>query len=159
MFGRRPSSSAAVATPPPAQRNGVSVDQQKLPPTVPDEDFEIDVLNEPEALWQPSEAVPTRKKSVDALLLERGQISEDQLDQAKAVAAQTPGKSLAQILLTMHAASEAHILSALAETLNLGFEQPDKSQVEQQAFELLPVEYIRKQGVIPLRFDGSAVVV
>ena len=46
------------------------------------------------------------------------------------VQAQTPGKSIAQILLTMNAASEAQILSALAETLGLAFEQPDKAQVD-----------------------------
>ena len=33
------------------------------------------------------------------------------------------------------------------------------SQVEQQAFELLPTDYIRKHAVIPLRFAGSALVV
>src|SRR4051812_27735852 len=108
MFGRRPSSSA-VATPPPSASR-VTVDQQKLAggiaKPVTDEELQIDVLNEPEPLWQPSEAVPARKKSVDALLLERGQISEEQLEQAKGVAAQTPGKSLAQILLTMNAANE-----------------------------------------------------
>src|SRR5947199_7851964 len=102
MFGRRPSSSAAVATPPPAPSR-VAVDQQKLSGAVTDADLEIDVLNEPEQLWQPSEAIPSRKKNVEALLLERGHISEDQLEQAKGVAAQTPGKSLAQILLTMNA--------------------------------------------------------
>jgi len=59
---------------------------------VTDVDIEIDVLHEPEPLWQPSAEVPSRKKSVDALLLERGQISEDQLDQAKTVASQTPGR-------------------------------------------------------------------
>jgi type IV pilus assembly protein PilB len=152
MFGRRPTHSAAAPQPP----RGCVAD---APPAAGD-DLAIDLLNEPEPLWQPAAAAaPQRKRSVDTLLLERGQISEEQLDQAKSVAAQTPGKSLAQILLTMNAASEAQILSALAETLNLGFEQPDRSEVEQQAFELLPTEYIRKQGVIPLRFSGSALVV
>src|SRR4051794_29084627 len=75
-----------------------------------------------QALWQPSET--KARKSVDDLLLARGHISEEQLAQAKNVLAQTPGKSLAQILLTMSAASEAQILSALAETQGIAFEVP-----------------------------------
>src|SRR5688572_1125667 len=70
-----------------------------------------------EQLWSPTKA-PARK-SVEQLLLERGQITDEQLAQAKGVAAQTPGKGLAQILLQMTAASEAQILSALAETLGI----------------------------------------
>ena len=108
-------------------------------------------------LWQPTQAVA--RKSVEQLLLERGQINESHLQQARQLATQTPGKSLAQLLLQMQAASEAQILSALAETLDMGFEQPDKTQVEVQAFESLPADYIRKHFVIPLRFDGKVLVV
>src|SRR2546430_868220 len=71
-------------------------------------------------LWQPAQA--PRRKSVEQLLLERGQVTAEQLAQAKTVQSQTPGKSLAQILLGMNAASEVQILSALAETLGLGYE-------------------------------------
>ncbi len=60
-------------------------------------------------IWQPTAA--RARKSVEQLLLERGQITEDHLLQAKNVQGQTPGKSVAQILLTMNAASEAQILS------------------------------------------------
>ena len=105
MFGRR--SSATVA---PEPRN--------LKESGPDESSTF------EPLWQPTEQ--RVRKSVEQLLLERKQISEDQLLQARQVASQTPGKSLAQILLTMNVATEAQILSALAETLGLEFVTPDK---------------------------------
>src|SRR5256885_1633057 len=101
-----------------------------------------------EPLWSPDKMAA--KRSVESLLLERGQITEAHLAQARQVALQTPGKSLAQILLTMNAASEAQILSALAQTLALPFETPERSAVDLQAFELLPVDYIRKNAVIPL---------
>jgi type IV pilus assembly protein PilB len=110
-----------------------------------------------EQLWSPTAA--TARKSVEQLLLERGQVSEEQLAQARAVQAQTPGKSLTQILLTMNAASDAQILSALAETQGLTFETPAKEQVDQDAFNLLGAEYIRKQLALPIRFeDGNLVV-
>src|SRR5579864_8935340 len=98
MFGRtKPTSGSETETGP---RNG-------SPGQDPVADFE--------SLWEPSTA-PARK-SVEALLLERGHITEEQLDQALKVADQTPGKTLTQILMTMNAASEAQILSAVAETL------------------------------------------
>src|SRR5947208_1218481 len=84
------------------------------------------------------------RKSVEQLLLERGQITEEQLAQARQVQSQTPGKQIAQVLLTMSAASEPQILSADAECLGLAFEVPDPSEIDIHAFGLLPPEYIRK---------------
>lgn len=108
-------------------------------------------------LWSPT--ARSAPKSVEQLLLDRGIIQEEQLLQARNVQRQTPGKSVAQILLTMSAASEPQILAAQAETLGLTFETIDKSKVEQKAFELLPVDYIRQHHVLPLREEGDTVVV
>ena len=115
-----------------------------------------DVVSEFEQLWSPEQA--TARKSVDALLLERGVVTEEQLAQAKVVAAQTPGKSMAQILLTMNAASEAQILSALAETLGMEFVTPSKDGVEKRAFELLPQDYMKKHQMLPMKVEGKALV-
>src|SRR5438132_9555790 len=138
MFGRRPTSTLLDS---PAQ--------ESLPDTSP-----------PEGVVQLFTPKTERvRKSVEQLLLDRGHITEEQLAQAKQVQSQTPGKQIAQILLTMSAASEAQILEAQAECLGLSFEQPDRSEVDMQAFNLLPTDYIRKQFVLPLRFDGKALVV
>ncbi len=154
MFGRRNTSSPAAA----------AAATAAAPPAAGRDDLGHDELNDgfggAEQLWQPTLAPgAAKKRNVESLLLERGQVTEEQLDQARTVAAQTPGKSLTQILLTMNAASEAHVLEALADTLGLGFEQPDRSQVDQAAYEMLPVEFIRKHGVLPLRFDERHLVV
>ncbi len=115
------------------------------------------VVDEFQRLWEPSETKV--RKGVEQLLLERGHVNEDQLLQAKNVQSQTPGKSIAQILLTMNAASEAQILSALAETNGLAFEVPEKAKVDPQAFALLSPDYIRKTLVLPLRFvDGVLIL-
>jgi type IV pilus assembly protein PilB len=139
MFGRRSGSSAAAPVADPAA------------------DLAADNVVEPEPLWQPPAA--HARKSVEQLLLERGQINAEQLSQAKNVASQTPGKSIAQILLTMSAASEAQILSALAETLGLPFESPQASEVDPAAFSLLQPDYIRRRHVLPIRREGATLVV
>jgi type IV pilus assembly protein PilB len=115
------------------------------------------VVSEFEQLWAPEKT--KARKSVDALLLERGVVNEEQLAQARNVAAQTPGKSLAQILQTMNAASDAQILSAVAETMGLEFFTPGKDGVEARAFELLPQDYIKKHGVLPVKLEGKTLTI
>ncbi|HSI34630.1 MAG TPA: ATPase, T2SS/T4P/T4SS family [Tepidisphaeraceae bacterium] len=113
-----------------------------------------------EELWSPAQAARARK-SVEQLLLDRGQIQEEHLTQARSVQAQTPGKSIVQVLLTMNAATEGQILSALAEANNLTYEVPEKSAIDAQAFSLLTPDFIRKQNILPVRYeaDGKVVVV
>ncbi len=110
--------------------------------------------DEMEQLYQP--ASRQQRKSVEQILLDDGIITGEQLDQARAVAAQTPGKSIALVLLTMNAASEGQILAATAQTLGIPFESPDRGNIDPAAFDLLPVDYIRKQLVLPLRYEGEA---
>ena len=143
MFGRR-STSASEA--PAAQAGGGKVTPSVRPAGTGGG-------QELEELWSPAAA--KERKTIEQLLLERGQVSEENLQQARTVAAQTPGKSIAQILLTMNAASEEQILAALAETLSLPFEKLEKNTVSPEAFNTLPADYIRKQLVIPIRFEGE----
>ena len=151
MFGRKTSTIDAPPPPQPKPANGTTGARAS---GAAGEDDADEVVQ----LWQPAAAAVARK-GVEQLLLERGQITENHLEQARQLASQTPGKSLAQLLLQMNAASEAQILAAQAETLGMAFEQPDKAAVDAQAFELLPPEYVRKHLVVPLRFDGKALVV
>ena len=146
MFGRRPTTSEGRGAATERAKGAVELVD---PPAEAAGDFE--------PLWQPTQA-PARR-GVEDLLLERKQINEEQLLQARQVAAQTPGKSIAQILLTMNVASEAQVLSALAETLGLTFETPAKEQVDPAAFELLSPDFIRKHAVIPVRFEENVLVV
>src|SRR4051794_17275037 len=145
MFGRKNTTSEPIANPTGGEKPKSSKAAQQ------------DVVSEFEQLWSPEQS--KARKSVEALLQERGVVNEEQLAQAKVVAAQTPGKSMAQILLTMNAASEAQILSAQAETLGLEFFTPGKDGVDQRAFDLLPQDYIRKQLVLPVRLEGKTLVV
>ena len=139
MFGRRATTSATLEAAPEMEDS-----TEILPPQ--------DVVQ----LFTPKKE--RVRKSVEQILLDGGQITQEQLAQARNVQTQTPGKQIAQVLLTMNAASESQILSAQAECMGLAFEVPDRSEVDAQAFSLLPADYIRKHLVLPLRFDGKALV-
>ncbi len=142
MFGRKSNSpDAATATEP----------ELVTPASVHTDGDEL------ESLWKPSQS--RVRKSVEQILLERNQITDEQLDQAKKVKEQTPGKSLVQILQTMNAATEAHILSALAETLCIDFESPEKPVIDELAFKMLSCEYIRRNLVLPIRFEDQTLVI
>ncbi|HEV8606881.1 MAG TPA: ATPase, T2SS/T4P/T4SS family [Tepidisphaeraceae bacterium] len=110
-----------------------------------------------DSLYTPTQS--RTRKAVEQLLLERGQINEEHLTQAKTVQAQTPGKSITQILLTMNAATEAQILSALAEVHNVPFLVPEKKDIDAEAFAMLSPDYIRKTGALPIRFEDKVLVV
>jgi len=141
MFGRKPS-----------QDNPSADEQQARPAPSPER-----VMDEIDQLWQPEQT--KARKSVEALLLERGQINEDQLLQARQVQEKTPGKTVAQVLLTMSAATEGQILSAVAETNGLEFETPERNTVDPNAFNLIQPDFMRKHLVMPLRFiEGTLVV-
>lgn len=131
-------------------------DSESAVDNIPD-DQEITPGNGGQELWSP--AKKTQRKTVDQLLLERGQISEDQLMQARQVQVQTPGKPIAQILLSMSVATEAQILSALAETMDLPFGAIQADELTAEAFALLPLEYIKKYQIIPVRFDEDILIV
>src|SRR4051812_31379761 len=106
MFGRRTSSETVLDQKQPAREN-------------------LRGGEDVQPLWEPTQT--KARKSVEALLLERGHVTDEQLVQAKNVQAQTPGKNVTQILLTMNAASEAQILAAVAEVNGLTFETPERA--------------------------------
>ncbi len=108
-------------------------------------------------LWSPPKK--TQRKTVEQLLLDRGHITQDQLEQALQIQRKMPGKPMAQVLMSMNVASEAQILSALAETLDLPFQSPLKEPTTKEAFDLLPLDYIRKYQIVPLHFEEDILTV
>jgi len=146
MFGKKgPTSSDKYALAPVEKDDGTL----EIPPDP--------LRSRDDALYTPSSA--KARKSPEALLMERGHITEEHLLQAKTVQSQTPGKSITQILLTMNAATEAQILSAVAEVHNVPFAVPDKKDIDPEAFAMLAPDYIRKTGVLPLRFEERVLVI
>ena len=100
-----------------------------------------------------------RRKSAAA---DAEHITEAQVVQARMMSAQTPGKSDFGPGSAFDAApaGETEILSAVARSLNLPFEQPaPRANRAGGVYRLLPTQYIPKHGVIPLRFDGDRLVV
>ncbi len=156
MFTRRSSNNAATLPRPPAAAtpgNGAAAPADTL--SAGDElalgdHLSLDAFG---GFASAGPAQPQARMTVEDLLLARGHITDEQLQQARDAARQSPGKSTAQILLSINATGENEILSALAQTMGLRFVSPERGEVELKAFELLPADYIRKHQVIPLWFE------
>ena len=109
------------------------------------------------------EAHAAHAGDVGKLLLGRGEISQAQLSAAEQIARQTPGKTVESILIEQ-GTDEAKVQAAIAEMAGLPFERVDLSSGLDGGFDgtllqRMTIEYCKKHLVLPLRSEGSRVVV
>jgi type IV pilus assembly protein PilB len=105
------------------------------------------------------EVAPAKRSAAD-LLLSRGKVTGEQMEQAVGVQKQTPGKPLEQVLLDMAAAAEADVAECVADVMGIPFERPAKDDIEREAFDAIAADFQKRRGVIALRFedDGDTLV-
>ena len=111
------------------------------------------------AIWSPEAGSAAGSLPDPAqILLTKGAATPAQVQQARNVAAKTPGLTPATVLL-QGGADEAVVQQAVAEAAGLPFERFSAESVEAHRYvERLGLEFCRKQGVLPLRTQGSRVV-
>jgi len=102
-------------------------------------------------------------KSLGDVLSERGTASKEMILAAEKVMTQTPGKSLGEILIEQ-GVDEASVQSAVAEHQGLGFERVDLDKgfdggFDGKMLQRLGVNYCSEKKVLPLRMEGSRVVI
>ncbi len=94
-------------------------------------------------------------------LLQRELVTTEQLATARRVLKQTPGKRLGQVLIEMGVDEDA-VQEIVAETSRLPFERIDVNEVDSfdpKALHRLGPEYCKTNMVLPLRREGSRMVV
>lgn len=99
--------------------------------------------------------------SIGQILLQRQVITTEQLATAERVAKQTPGKSLGQILIET-GIDEVSVQEVVASMARLPFERIDfnsGNSHDHKAFNKLGAEYCKEHLVLPLRREGSRLVV
>jgi type IV pilus assembly protein PilB len=101
---------------------------------------------------------PRPSGRLDDLLIARGLLSEDQLEEAHQEATEK-GHALGRVLIEKELVSESGLFSILAEQLNMGFVDLTEEKVDQSAVALLPEAVARRHNCIPIGFDGSRLVV
>ncbi len=119
------------------------------------------LLRDPGAeLWSPG-GETTTKRSLTDVLLARGTITREAIEQAEAVRAKSPGRPLHRVL-TETGADEAEVYAAVAESETIGFERIDSDSVSPEARHLndrLGSELMKRLGVACVRREDKTAVV
>jgi type IV pilus assembly protein PilB len=111
-------------------------------------------------LWNPGEQVSGQIKStLENRLRDLGYVSNDHLEQAKAIHRSDPRKSMGQILLEMGVIQEADLLFCIAEQYDLSFIRVSPETVETEALQKLDKKFIETHNILPLCIEGGKLVV
>lgn len=99
-----------------------------------------------------------KPKQLGRILVERGLITEEQLEAALEVHRRTP-KSLGRVLIDMGLIKEADLVRALAEQVGLEFVDLSEAQIDPAAAALLPETLARRYRALPIgERDGKLLV-
>jgi len=94
------------------------------------------------------------RKGVGEILLEKGFITADQLNQARDVQKSAPG-DLGQILMQLGLATERDVTEARAVEMGLPFVDLVKHKPEPSAINVVPQHVARKHNALPVKKDGN----
>ncbi|MEM1097682.1 MAG: GspE/PulE family protein [Planctomycetota bacterium] len=89
---------------------------------------------------------------VGDLLLDRGIVTQEQIDAALAYQKKQPGlkKLLGEVLVEMGFVSEEQVMEALAEAYGVPFAKVNPKLVDPKVVEMVPREFLEKNKVLPL---------
>lgn len=114
-------------------------------------------------IYQPEEAEQQKAGQVGDVLVARGAITAQQLTAAQQVIKQSTGRRLTEVLVEQ-GADEVRIQQCVAELAGLPFERVDLDKGLEGGFDgkmlqRLSVDFCKEHHVLPLRTEGSRVVV
>lgn len=111
-------------------------------------------------LWTPEESGQLLG-DLSTYVIDRGYATNEQLESARRMESQSPGITLAALLIDSGAEEEG-VQSVVAELARLPFERVDVTSTDSfdvESLRILGSEYCRKRLVLPLRREGSRIVV
>jgi len=95
------------------------------------------------------------KKSIGEVLVERGALTEGQLQEAREVQKSAPG-DLGLIIQDLQLASEKDVTAARAETLGLKFVDLSKVTPEPAAIKSVPEHIAKRYNILPIKRDSTS---
>lgn len=105
-------------------------------------------------LWQPEGSLDSYR-GPERILLESGQITPGQLEQAVQRQAEDPRLSIVEALIRINAIDDIVALEAVAEYFGLPFKRVTVEDVSADAFKALPTDYIRAKKVLPIAYHEN----
>jgi type IV pilus assembly protein PilB len=108
-------------------------------------------------VWSPAEGT-TKISGPERLLLEQGQISQAQYQHALKRQQEDHRLSVMDALIKGGAIDEMQALQTIAEHSKIPFRRLDAKEVNGEAYELLPEQYLRDKNVLPIGWENGSVV-
>jgi len=102
------------------------------------------------AIGPPSPLPPAQRPRFGELLIERGLLTRQQLDDAIALQAKSPDKLIGEILKDEGYIDEAQLVSALAHSKGVPFVKLRPNMVQAEALSVLPWAFMREHNVLPI---------
>jgi len=122
-----------------------------------------DLLSKPDGsldeLWTPKSAGPRAVCSPEGTLLSNGEITREQLGVAQNTQKDNPHLSVLDALVRSAAITEERAVSAAAEYFKLPYRRVTSEDVDDKAFDSLPVNYLRSKLVLPLDWHDEAIII
>jgi type IV pilus assembly protein PilB len=111
-------------------------------------------------LWNPEENEKEQSlPALEKMMLERGLVSREQLQQVHDQNQNAPDSHIGRILVEMKLISEVDLLRCIADQYNLPFLRVRKDMLDPRAFKLLDKNFIEKHNVLPISFDANKLIV
>ena len=98
------------------------------------------------------------KKPLGQILLERGLIGQEQLEEALKVQKNTT-EQLGRILVELGYVSERDVLRATAEQLGIPFLELDRTTVDEDVAKAIPQSVVQRYNAVPIRKTGNRLTV
>src|SRR5437868_687324 len=100
----------------------------------------------------------TAQRNFETILLDRSWVSAQDLEKARQ--RRKPGQEIADVLVDMGALEPQRLARALAQEYQLPFQaQIDEHIVQGELVAKVPINYAKKNRLLPMRLDGDAIAV
>jgi type IV pilus assembly protein PilB len=99
------------------------------------------------------------RRPLGQILLEKGVITQDQLDDALNVQRNAAGQKIGAVLVDLGYANQQAVDQAYAEQLGYPYLDLDKTPLDKEVAKVLPLSIIRRHKAVPIRRNGNRLVV
>ncbi|HRI45257.1 MAG TPA: ATPase, T2SS/T4P/T4SS family [Fimbriimonadaceae bacterium] len=90
-------------------------------------------------------------------LLQKGYVSQEQLDEAQKVQQQSGEVDLGRVLIDLGIVGEREVLNAKAQEAGIPFVDLDRVQVESSAINVVPERIAKNHNVVPVKKEGTTI--
>ena len=110
-------------------------------------------------LWAPATEIKTNKRDIADVLLEMNKITNEQFEQIRRLQKQQPGHGAVEATRQLGFVGKNDMVMAGAELYGYEYCQIKAEDVQEEAFDKLGIDYVRKNKVVPLEIKGQTLIV